>query len=340
MKLFLLFMISLGACTMTTPAQTKSYDIASYAAPKNWKEEKNDGYIAYSKTDGGSWAQIAIYKSTASKGSIEEDAQTEWDAIVLVLHAVENEEQNKAENKGGWMVMSRSGVWQYNGTNVATMLTTYSNGTTSISILCNATAKPYLQDYQKMIASVKLTATTKKQPATKTTANNASVTGLWTYNFNETSGYSNGMPLTSGGYFKKEYLFKADGTYQYRAKNWSVFVKDILFVNETGTYTVNGNQLTITPVKGSGQWWAKAASGRTEGWGRYQKASDHPLEKITYTYEIKYLSGMEQNYLILKANKSTARDGSQSAQNKALHEFNYSRQDNGKSLIDNPPGGQ
>lgn len=135
-------------------AQQQSFDIVSYTVPENWKEESGNSYLMYSKIDGGSWAQIAIYKSTASKGSIEADSKSEWETLVTAQNTVGQQEQSKPGTVDGWSVMSRSGVWVFNGTNVATILTTYSNKHICISILCNATAQPYLKDYQQLIGTV------------------------------------------------------------------------------------------------------------------------------------------------------------------------------------------
>ncbi len=331
MKFFLLFATCLISYSIEVLAQQETYDIVSYTPPKNWKKEDHSTAAVYSRIDGGSWAQMGIYKSTASKGSIAEDADSEWNAIVLALHAVEKEEKTTIESADGWSVMSRSGVWRYNGANVAVILTTFSNGKTCVSLLCNATAKPYLKEYQKLVSSITLNQMPQNQYSYEPGTSAENITGLWANNMNETSGYM------SGGYFRREYQFNANGTYQYRAKHWSNFIKDIQFIRETGTYTINGNQLTLVPGQATGEWWSKAKSGRTNEWGSYQKAYQHPLEKTTYTFELKYLSGMENTYLILKTNKPTARDGKQSNQGNA-NEFNYSSTPIGKSLIDNPPG--
>lgn len=327
--LLLAILISIGS---KATAQNASYDIVQYQPPQGWKQEQGDKHLVYSRIDGGSWAQIAIYQSTASKGDIKKDMQREWETLVLSLRKVQNEEQTIPARADGWSVMTRSGVWQHNGTNVATLLTTYSNGQVCFSILCNATAKPYLNNYKALIASVHPNVP-PSSAAPATTGATPKLAGLWVSIVNEISGYSNGIALTSGGYFRKEYRFNADGSYQYRVKNWSVTVKDILYATETGTYAVQGNQLVIHPAKGSGGWWAKAANGRTEGWGHYQKPYDYKLEKTAYTFEIKYLSGMEAYYLVLKTGRATERDGNGGTR----QEFNYSRRE-GASPIDAPPG--
>lgn len=69
-------------------------------------------------------------------------------------------------------------------------------------------------------------------PTTKGNPGKGSVVGLWCDNHLETSGYSNGFPQYTAGYFRREYLFKDDGTYVFRLKNWSVYSKEIRFAYE------------------------------------------------------------------------------------------------------------
>lgn len=322
-------------CATPAPAQTETYDIVSYAPPANWKRETSASAVIYSRIDGGSWSQIGIYKSTASKGSIESDAQDEWQKIVLSQYTIiDKDETTKPETADGWSVISHSGVWQYQGSNVATILTTYSNGTVCLSVICNATAQPYLKDFKQLIQSLHLHA---PQSGNTSPVNNTSIAGLWASYNNESSGFMNGINMLSGGYFRKEYRFNTDGTYQFKQKDFSVLVKEIRFVTETGNWVMQNNTLTLTPATGRGEWWSKAASGRTGEWGSRIRKYNHPLEKVSYTFEMKYLSSMENGYLILKSNKPTARDGRQSNDNNVVHAFNYGHQDADKSLIDEPP---
>ena len=140
--------------TMQACGQNKeTFDIVSYSAPKNWKKEIKDNHLVYSKIDGNSWGQIVIYKSAISAGDAETDNEKEWNALVLGLKAVENEEKAKPDTLDNWVVMSRSGIWKYNGANVSTILTTFSNGKICLSVMCNATALPYLQDFQHLLAT-------------------------------------------------------------------------------------------------------------------------------------------------------------------------------------------
>lgn len=144
-------------CGFTASAQKQYYDIVTYTAPENWKKESLNGLVMYSRIDGGSWAQLCIYKCNASAGNIQSDIDAEWQQLVLDQHTItDKDEKGRPETIGEWTVMSRSGVWQYNGSNVATILTTCSNGRVCFSTLLNATAQPYMNDYKKFLASLSI----------------------------------------------------------------------------------------------------------------------------------------------------------------------------------------
>ncbi|MGN6416337.1 MAG: hypothetical protein ACTHMC_02510 [Pseudobacter sp.] len=320
MNKFLLAFFLISGCMQTAVAQKEVYDIVSYISPSGWKKDSTISALAFSRIDGGSWGQLAIYKSTASKGSIEEDVQSEWEKIVTAEHTITgNEETTTPETADGWTVVSRSGIWQFNGANVATILTTYSNNQVCVSILCNATAKPYLEDFKKLTGSIELptqTATNSAPVQAEALQNNlsetpaaGSITGEWRINIFETMG----AQLTAG-YFRKEYTFRPDGTYQFLQKDWSAYVKNILFSYETGTYTVNGKTLVITPLNGYTQEWSKNPSNRNEEWGSLLKTTKRKLDKSVYTFNSNYYSGSDNSVLELFTEKSTTRESIPSGQ--------------------------
>lgn len=316
--------------------QKQVYDIATYDAPAGWTSKEGEGYMSYSKTDGDNFGQIAVYKHRTSEGKIEADFDKDWKELVENSKTISDQEKTKPETSNGWTVMTGSGLWKYNGANVASILTVYSNGKVCVSVLCNMTAQPYLKDLQALLASLTLDASKVTEPPSSSKSKN-SVVGLWVNYTLESYGYSNGAPQLTAGYFRREYLIKADGTYVFRAKDWSVFAKDILFVYETGTWKVDGDKITITPMQGKGGWWAKAASGRTTEWGSLRKASDYKAESVTYSFEFHYYSGTKETSLILRNPKATQRDRGTSGEGK-VNEWSYSPRPLDKSLIDNPPG--
>lgn len=77
----------------------------------------------------------------------------------------------------------------------------------------------------------------------------------------------------------------------------------------------------------------------TKEWGQLLKTTPRKLEKISYSFEFHYYSGMKETYLLLKYNKVTERDGRQSSNNDHGNVWSYKPPFTpGQSIIDLPPG--
>ncbi|MBS1576553.1 MAG: hypothetical protein JST09_14710 [Bacteroidetes bacterium] len=327
---------------ISTFAQKQTFDIVSYESPKGWAEKQETSAMSYSKVDGSNWAQIAIYNHTNSDGDIQADFNKEWNELMVAGKNISAPEKTNPETQDGWTVISGSGTWQYNGAKVASILTVFSNNKVRLSVVCNATAKAYLQDYLTLIGSLKLDATgVTESPGTgnNTTApaqnnNSNSIAGTWINSVSESRGLLNGFNMYTGGYMRKEYVFKEDGTYMFRQKDWMAARDNIYFAYETGTYVVKGNQLTLTPKTGKAGWWNKDNVGHdVKKWGSYQKAEKYKLETVTYAFQFE--TSDYGKSLLLNYDKATQRDGDHPSGNGQY--TSYSR-DEGKSRIDNPPG--
>ena len=308
------------------------FDIATFEAPANYKAERKEEFVSYSKIDGDNWAQIALYRHRISKGDVKQDFAQDWKELVARGRTVSEPELTEPVSAEGWTVVSGTGIWQFEGKNVASVLTVYSNKKICFSVLCNLNEQSYIKDLQELIGSLSLDPG-KEVPDTKT---GVSLPGLWVYYLNETSGMINGTVQYTAGYFRREYQFNKDGTYVYRAKDWSVYVPDILFVYEAGNWSATENQLKITPKYGRGEWWGKAPGGSTKEWGKLKKGSDFKLQPITYTYELKYYEGSKDTQLVLIGGMKTERDRGE--ENGGQFRSSYVQREVGKSIIDNPPG--
>ena len=242
--------------------------------------------------------------------------------------------------ENGWELQTGSAQFDKGGLTGIAMLVTATSNNKMANMLVLFNSDTYMQQLNDFISSIEL----QKIPAANnielttnasTRSSNASITGLWTNYILETTGYNvGGMPQYTAGYLRKEYRFNADGTYIFRNKQWLTKAADITFIYEKGTYTVNGNQLTITPVSGKGGFWAKTNSSKE--WGKLKNTMDYKPEKITYVFEI-INDPTYGNGIILKPGKPTTRDGGNFNAPGDPYEFRYSfRKD--ESSIDNPPG--
>lgn len=342
-KLFLNVLIL--AITMNSFAQKQTFNVISFSIPKGWQQTQNEGGIQLSVTDKntGAYAIAVITKVNPSTASAAENFTNDWNKLVKGTVQV-NEEPAMQDpvKENGWDIISGGANYTDGATTgMATLLTATSTGQT-MSVVLMTNSKEYQTDLVDFLNSLELSKPSKTEagnsvPATGTESGKSSITGLWVDYTLETSGIINGIPQYTAGYRRKEYAFYSDGTYLFRVKQWLTVMKEILYIYETGTYSVSGNQLTINPKKGRGEWWSKKDN-NTRLWGKLVKASSYKLEKVTYTFGINYFSGSQNYALSLKPGKATERDGGTINAPAGSYEFRYTFREKAGSLIDNPPG--
>ncbi len=288
-------------------AQKKTYDIITYTPPTGWTEKQSTGGISYSRIQGGSWAQIAIYQHRNSNGNILADFDKAWNEIVATPgKGISAPEKTEPKTAGDFTVMSGSGVWKYNGDNVASMLTVYSNQKICIALLCNATAMSYLKEYQQFIGSLQVNApkdaaaTVVQSQSQAPGTNNIDFAGTWI-----SRSSSNG--LGTSGYIENEYIFNADGSYNFYSKTFNQSLNNLILKKEKGTFIAAGKQLTLIPQTSITEGWSRKND--IDEFGKLISSQKNILEKTTYQFTKHYFEGIKEWNLVLQANSPTKRDG-------------------------------
>ncbi len=175
--MLLLFIICIPA--ISVPAQKKTFDLVEYTIPKdlqgkNWKEEVTANttvYTAVNKKD-GSWCRIGIIKSTASKGDIDTDFDSEWQQLVVKnYNATDTPQVNPAEEVNGWKIKAGSAKFIFNNKDAIVMLTTASSYERCASIVVTTNSQRYLRNIENFLRSVQL----QQQKAPSANSNNQAV---------------------------------------------------------------------------------------------------------------------------------------------------------------------
>ncbi len=96
------------------------------------------------------------------------------------------------------------------------------------------------------------------------------------------------------------YIFNADGTYSFKSER-SYQVRKWWTIEETGSFAVNGDSLTITPRT------SKATLRSLEG--VVQETRPNQLERVTYKWTTHYFEGIGETNLVLQPPSPTNRDG-------------------------------
>ena len=284
-------------------AQKETYDLVTYTPPVNWKKEVTDFAVDYSRANNNdtSWCRITVYKSLASKGSIDLDFNSEWQILVATPHKTTSPSQiNETQAAGGWKIKAGAGSFIFKNKKALAMMTVFSGYKTCFSILAICNNEKYIQDIQDFIASVEL-----KQPESSNDVvvnnnqlKNSYVIGSWGKS-NSVSQLYNRYGTYS--YNKQQYTFNTNGTYIFLGKNYSEDYTETILIKESGTYSVNGDQLNVAPKTSVIESWSKQNG--ADNWGQLKSSQKRALEKATYQFK------MEGKNLILSISKETTRDG-------------------------------
>lgn len=327
-------------------AQKEVFDVVSYTPVSNWKKDMTENYVSFSTTDEGrgSFCSIIIYKSANGVADSKTNFDNSWKNMLAEPVGAGNPRTEAVALQNGWELQTGSSAFSKNGLSGTAILITATAASTMINLTVLYNSEAYNKAIGDFIGSIEIkalpTITTNSSSGTTGTAGNGKtdVTGLWRDNLLETSGYLNGMPMYTAGYFRKEYTFKNDGTYLFMRKNWTVTNTTINFQYETGTYTVSGNTLTLFPKAGKSQSWSKAPSGRTTDWGSLLKSVNMKLEKTSYNFSIEYYPGSKITEIRLVYDKPTEREMKDQREQNGKIESRYSLGDQFAPLITPPPG--
>lgn len=319
--ILLLNLIFLISCSGFSQKQT--FGVVSYSLPKGWQQKQNEGGIqlSVSNKNTGTYSVAVITKAIASDKSANENFSSQWTTLVKsTVNTSSEPDMQEPTADNGWNIISGNANY-IDGANkgLATLLCATGYGQT-VSVVLMTNTQQYQKELLAFINSLKLSKSSqskinKSNPATSSNANPSTIVGLW----------CDYHPKEYSGYVRTEYALYSDGSYLYRTKQWTVLQKEILFIYESGTWAVKGNQLIISPAGGKGEYWSKSASGSSKEWGSRVKTTSLTLEKKTFAFELKYVELVHaMNLLLTKSNDSNT--------------ASYYLRNLNESLIDNPPG--
>jgi hypothetical protein len=304
MKHLILFVLSI-VTAINSLAQKDTFDLVAFTAPKKWTKSVAENVVSFTIENKKSkeWCRINIVKSTISKGSIEQDFESEWQELVVKsFKSGEASQTNEIQQTDGWKIKTGGAKFTFNNGDAIAMLTTMSGFERCVSIVALTNSKVYIKDIEALLSSVNIKKPeTAALPATKSNGN-TSVIGTWGIGTTTASFYNTSI---NEGSIIIQYTFKANGTYSFYVKTFRYLLTTLLLTRETGTYQVSGSTITIIPQRSAIESWSRKNG--TDQWGKLLSSQKRDLEKVTYQFLTEdYGSGM---VLVLKAGKETKRDG-------------------------------
>ena len=146
-------------------AQKQTYEFTTFTPPMAWnKEVKANSYTSFNiiNKQKKTYCQLFIMLSTASKGSIKEDFESEWQTLVAKQYGVTDSARlTETTSENGWQVLGGVGFFTFNNGPSTAMLTTMSGYNKAVSIVALTNSEDYIPAIQQFLKSVKM-----KKPTT------------------------------------------------------------------------------------------------------------------------------------------------------------------------------
>lgn len=293
------FLSLLISFSITSFAQKQTFDLVTFTPPKGWTKEEKQNVIVYSKVDNKNktWCQIGVYKSTASKGNIEADLQSEWNEMAVKQFNITDPMQaTETQEADGWKIKTGSGKFTFNNKPSAVLLTTFSGYNRCTSIIATTNSQAYFETIENFVGSIDI-----RKPEIsilQQTIVNVPIIGSW--------GKSNAVSQINNrfgnySYNKQQYTFNADGSYSFAAKTYDERSSETYLIKERGGFVISGNAITLTPNTSVIEAWSKKNGG--DNWNQLKSTQKRPLEIVTYQFSI------ADNNLLLQTANQTERDG-------------------------------
>ena len=191
--IFLLCVLCATVCTLFSQEQT--FDLITYTPPKGWTKDEKKNVIVYSTVDNKTktWCQIGIFRSTASKGTIDADLESEWNELAAKQYNITDSMQaTETQEAEGWKIKAGSGKFTFSNQPAAALLTTFSGYNRCVSIMAITNSQGYLETVENFIGTIDL-----KKPEVNTTATNNQVSQQ---PVNNTTGSSGGFRYTTSNF--------------------------------------------------------------------------------------------------------------------------------------------
>lgn len=227
-----------------TFAQT-NFDVFTYTEPMGYSKEAKNDVITYTKTDAkkNTYCVIGLYATSKAANNTQLTFTQEWKELVEKPLGAKNPTIENAADINGWKTITGTSAFQFNGGQSAVMQFCFVKANQTASIVALTNSNDYEPDITALLDNLKI--------------NNASIPNASTTNPKPTVSTKNnllGEWYLSDGNAKITLLFGANGSYDKGAMVDRRIVTNLYettTIKGKGTYSVNGNTLTLIPISGS-----------------------------------------------------------------------------------------
>lgn len=316
-SLCFLYTVAATAC-----AQTETFDITTYTAPKGWKKQPSESAVQFIREDSikNTYDILTLYKSVPSTANAKENFDMAWNSLVKETVTVgAAPEMLPGTTEDGWQIQSGYGAFENDGNKGVALLVTASGFDKMVNIVILTNTDVHEQTIVRFLESIVIKKPKQvSQPGGITNTSNAAIAGTWGFGSNAMMANNRYGPWN---YSKQQYTFNPDGTYNFIRKTYRENDAETLLTSETGTYTISGKTLTIIPQKNVMEAWSKKNGG--DNYNKLVSSQSQTIEKTSYSFYVYYDETIKQTTLMLQASTETKRDGRHNAEVESKKMWRY-----------------
>lgn len=182
MKNNLLFLCALCVFAGNIAAQSETFDISTFTAPKGWNKTKTENSVQFSKeeTAKGTYCILTLLKAVPGTASSKDNFDAAWESVVKEMVTVTGQpEMQSPVKEDGWEAQSGYTQFTSGDTKGIAMLVTSSGFGQMVNIIILTNSDVYENDITTFLGSVSFIkkenaaakpATGNSKPVTQTTA--------------------------------------------------------------------------------------------------------------------------------------------------------------------------
>ncbi len=284
MKKIIIFLL-LTVVMQQVTAQTETFDVTIYTAPKDFKKENRPGAMVYSQANEvtGHFCAIIIFAGADGSGDVVKDFKSQWDELAVKKYAaVPDPKTEKAQSPEGWNTLTGASLIKIEGTDAYIFITVFSGFGKRITIVSTLNDQSYIPVVDAFLSTVKIDkAAFSKQKNSITIPSSTGKTttgimGTWSDYSGVMANYvnSSGMFLSSADTHEMhqyEFTDNNNFSYQYLGSMGST----MLYEKSSGTYSIQGDKLILVIKMYASCMGAKGMTG---------KMKEDKDKEITETY--------------------------------------------------------
>lgn len=291
---------------------TDSLDVTTYTVPTGWErtdqaDKSAVGFVIVDEAAGAA-AQLTLARSVPTTSDARANFDQAWATLIAAsVPDAPRPTVAAAKVRDGWMVVRGTAKYKYEGRAASTTLLAATRDKAYVVVIATLIGTKFQKQADAFLASLRFavpSATTTATAPAPAAAPSGELSGAW--------GFSTGGSMGTGAWLsdRREYNFDGKGGYTFLRRHNVDREPDTSIIRERGTYTLDGDVLSLTPTKVEREIWSKVKSGANAGaYDKLLKREKVALEKATYRIAFTLYPDTQVPNLMLTPSAATQRDG-------------------------------